>query len=333
MTKNKKTISSFFCPATPGGKGFFCSSSLLQTTILFWAIGLLSACDSSYMPQMPTVLSGDTQSEEMADATSHMQPAAEAPRVIPAAPRQQLNPKNLFGKSLRSDDERLDRLERAVQDMRNEFNNVEPSIRRLMAIEGDIQNLIAELQELSEDPSMAKPLRPQPVAEPMPLTPKQPTKTVPKPIKTRPAPTASVEPVAIVPVTAPTAAAAPTTAPAQTFSRPDPNGNTGVYSVRVGEHPGKTRIVLDVGTKQTFRTDIDNNEKIMIVELPDAQWSAAKSQNFGKSPFISSYKVEETGDGHMMIFQLKNKAKIGYEAEIGSVNGQGRRIVIDLING
>ena len=311
MTKNKQTVLSYLCRARLGGIGLFC------------VLIMLSACDSPYMPKLPTVLSGDTQNEEMIDSTSHMQPVAQAPRPIPAAPREQLNPKNLFGKSLRSDDERLDRLERAVQDMRNEFNNVEPSIRRLMAIEGDIQNLIAELQELSEDPAMAKPLRPQPVAEPIPLRPKQPTKTVPKPIKTAPVqPKPVIEPVVV--------ASTPAPAPA-TFKRPDPDGNTGVYSVRIGEHPGKTRIVLDVGTKKTFRTDIDNNEKIMIVELPDTKWTAAKSQSFSKSPFIASYKVEEAGDGHMMIFQLKSKAKIGYEAEIGSISGQGRRIVIDLV--
>lgn len=314
MTKNKKATFSLFRHRWLGGVGIFC------------ALIMLSACDSPYMPKLPAVLSGETQSEVMTESTSHMQPVAEAPRVIPAAPQEKLNPKNLFGKSLRSDEERLNRLERAVQDMRNEFNNVEPSIRRLMAIEGDIQNLIAELQELSEDPALAKPLRPQPVAEPMPLTPKQPIKTVPKPIKTRPAPVKPVpEPVVAIPVQTPE--------PVKTLNRPDPNGNTGVYSVRVGEHPGKTRIVLDVGSEKTFRTDIDNNEKIMIVELPNTKWTAAKSQSFGKSPFIASYKVEEAGDGHMMIFQLKRKAKIGYEAEIGSISGKGRRIVIDLING
>lgn len=217
------------------------------------------------------------------------------------------NPKNIFGKSLRSDGERLDRLERAVQDMRNEFDSIKPSVKRLMAVEGDIQDLIVELRRLSDDPGLAAPA---------------------------PRPTLAPQPIAPPPVMAPPKAPAPVMAPKKSFQKKSPppvsNGQATVYDVRVGEHPGKTRIVLDVNAKTNYSLDIDNNEKIMVVELPSAGWSAAASRNFGRSPAIASYSVEPAGDGQMLIFQLKRAANVLYQDDIPALNGSGRRIVIDL---
>ena len=214
----------------------------------------------------------------------------------------------MFSKSLRSDAERLDRLERAVQDMRHEFDLVKPSIKRLMAVEGDIQSLITELQKLSENPSIATP-------------PKRPIVTPPVSGSKR----TIKRPANIV---------RKTKKSLQTQSPPPiQNGRANIYGIRIGEHPGKTRIVMDSNTKTSFSTDIDNNEKIMIIELSRADWTAKTAQSFSKSPFISSFKVEPSGDGQLVIFQLKRNASIGYKADISALNKSGRRFVIDLIDG
>lgn len=224
-------------------------------------------------------------------------------------PQSDLNPKNMFGSSLRSDEERLDRLERVVQDMRNEFNSVQPSIRRLMAIEGDMSNIITELRKINNTQPAAPKTNFNNARTPQVLSAPPPAQTA--------TPKAQVTP--------------PKTKASPQFEPPAANGRQGIYGVRLGEHSGRTRIVLDSAEKPSFNVDIDNNEKIMVIDLPQSQWNAAMAGTLNKSNFISSYKVEKAGDGHMLIMQLKKPAKLSYEKLLPSNNGAGYRLVLDLI--
>jgi hypothetical protein len=100
--------------------------------------------------------------------------------------------------------------------------------------------------------------------------------------------------------------------------------------MRVGEHPGKLRIVLDIRGRTPYTADLDNNEKILVVELPKAAWTAERQKNFTDNPLISSYRTEAMEDGGtMLILQLKSASSIGYKAAIDNPDG-GSRIVIDL---
>lgn len=214
-------------------------------------------------------------------------------------PKHKFNPKNMFGSSLRSDEERIDRLERAVQDMRNEFESVKPSIKRLTALEGDIQRLVHELKQINDEedytPATSSYKAPQKKAASRTYTPAKSTAK----------------------------------SSYQKKSPPASNGKASVYDVRVGEHPGRTRIVMDVSAKTKFSVDIDNSENIMIIELPNAGWSTSNSKNFAKSNFISSYKVESSNGGHILILQLKRNAKVTYKGDLAG-KGSSRRLVIDL---
>ena len=211
--------------------------------------------------------------------------------------------KNLFGKSLRSEDERLDRLERAVQSLRNDFDTVEPSIRRLMAIESDIQDLTSELRRLAQDPVVMDAM-----SNPTPMADK------PQPSRAQPAKKAASKKSSYRKKSAP----------------PVQGGVASVFDVRTGEHPGKTRIVLDTNTNTNYSVDIDNNESIMIVDLPNTSWDAPRSKSFPKSSVVSSYNVEQSGNGHLMVVQLKKNARLSYNKSLPSNKGIGRRIVLDI---
>jgi N-acetylmuramoyl-L-alanine amidase len=103
-----------------------------------------------------------------------------------------------------------------------------------------------------------------------------------------------------------------------------------VLDMRVGEHPGKTRIVLDVRGKTSFTSDLDRSENILLVELPEAAWNAQAQKSFSASPLISSYRVEPMGDkGTLLVIQLKAGATISYKGTINNPDG-GQRIVIDI---
>lgn len=220
------------------------------------------------------------------------------------APSRGINTNTLFNQNLRSDDARLDRLEQAVQAMRNDFDGVRPSIDRLISIEQDIQDLIGQLETLT-------------VSEPAPA----PAMAAPQTLQA-PQTTNNIMPTA-------QKVAAPKTKAMAT--PPVTGGVASVYNVRIGTHPGKTRMVLDVNTKTPFTADLDNGEKILVIDLPNANWTSAMSKTI-KNPVIASYKVEKTasGSGSMMIIQLKKNTSIGYQKSLNALSGGGQRLVIDL---
>ncbi len=305
MTENKK-YGKFTIACLPL-KRFSC-------LVLLCAILALNGCsgfDLPDLPDLPGFGDDDENTEEtMKDEISYTKEKRN--------PKRGFNPKNMFGKNLRSDSERMDRLERAVQDMRNEFDQAQPSIRRLTALEGEIQGLIKELKTLNNDggttfSTMRKTKRTPPSgAVGFAAAPKNTAKRPKKP---------TVTPATAKP-------------PVQTYQKKSPpnigNGVASVFDVRVGEHPNRTRIVMDASSKTSFNIDIDNNENIAIIELPQAGWTTGTSKTFSKSNFISSYRVESSEKGYIMILQLKRNAKVVYKADLKSITGNSRRLVIDL---
>lgn len=286
----------------------------LTCIALFCTLFGLSGCNGFEIPgfgdkKIKTEKTAN-KAEEIDSATmSEADMQDEISYVEDIRPKREYNPKNLFGKNIRSDSERMDRLERAVQDMRNEFDSVKPSITRLMSLEGDIQKLIKELKNLNE----------QDESKVIVATNKPMGSQFSKGSNTYVPPTPSNTAMA----TAPTSF--------QTKTAPSPSAGTNVYDVRVGEHPGRTRIVIDVNAKTPFTADIDNSENILVVDLPQAGWSAATSKNLGNSGFLSSYKVENSGNGNLIIFQLKKSARILSKEDLGG-SGSSRRLVIDVGN-
>lgn len=63
-----------------------------------------------------------------------------------------VNVDELFSQELSDESQRFERLEQSVSDLRREFETYKPMITRLVAIEGDIQNLIVALSEELEVP-------------------------------------------------------------------------------------------------------------------------------------------------------------------------------------
>lgn len=249
-----------------------------------------------------------------------------------------------------NDDNRFVRLENAVQELRNDFDAMAPAIVRLVSIEKDIQNLIAQLDVLTggavsapapsvetSELEVPDPTRPAPIpaaipdaqemaaassteleAAPQTLTPTPPTLDA--------IPEATSAPAQIVPQTA----ATPT--PAQAAAATAPAHSTFVKDVRIGEHPGKMRIVLDLKGSSKFSVDLDNAEHILVIELPETSWNTANTKEFSGNSLLSSYRTSplNNGTGTMMILQLKKASNITYKTSIADPDGVSSRIVIDL---
>lgn len=278
---------------------------------------------------------------------------------------------NLFSQKLSDEDARFDRLENAVQELRNDYDAMSPAIVRLVSIEGDIQNLLKQLEVLTGGtgaaglPTDITPIDEAALDSPQSITstpavPLPPTgsdtissetapdqtkspaqETLASPVSGTPATpeTAPAPPTVITPPVAAQASSAVATAIPPKMMEPiveqpavkAANGNTAVQAFRLGEHPGKVRIVLDISGKTAFTADLDNSEKILVVELPQAAWNAKAQESFSGNPVIDSYKTESMGKtGTRVIIKLKGKTSIAYKSAMGDTATGGSKVVIDL---
>lgn len=244
--------------------------------------------------------------------------APHLPDGMPALqPARGVNLETLFSEDIKDPVDRVKRVENAVVEIRRDFDSVLPAIVRLTAVEQDMQELLTQLDSLlrSEPPVASAPV----TADPLPAASSIDAASAAPANITPPAAQAAVPaqtPVATPPATPPPAAA---------------TSGTRVTALRVGEHPGKTRLVFDMTGASSYRYDLDNAENLLVLELAGAGWAAAATQNFAKSPLLQSYSTQAMdGGGTRVILQLKRAAGVAYEAALKPEGGNGNRLVIDL---
>jgi hypothetical protein len=109
-------------------------------------------------------------------------------------------------------------------------------------------------------------------------------------------------------------------------------GGAMVVDVRTGEHPGKTRIVLDLTATSGFEYDIDSDKNLVVLTLNHAGWSAPVQQVFKDHPLIQAYITRSAPNGGtIMALRLKRPAKVlmatAYEP---NAEGRGHRVVLDI---
>lgn len=334
----------------------------LQGTIFVLCLFALSACGQS-SPE-------DTSASAANSSTGPGIPAISAPPVsgerpaplgttgtpksadgLPVLQPRGVNASQLFAQKLSEPDDRMNRLETAVQELRNDFDAMAPSIVRLVSVEKDIQELVSQLETLVSGEPSVPPMEasmledtapydagtdtpnsvPAPAGEdgadgaPLPLNSEQANAEEATPAEESPQAAASS-----APPPAPTQQTEPAKPPAVADA-----GGAHVTAIRIGEHPGKTRIVLDMDAKASFTADLDNGEKILVVELPNAQWSAADHKSFSSSPLLTAYDVSASnnGKGSILILKLKGPASILYKDTMAADSGTGQKIVIDIGQG
>tara|TARA_R110002124_G_scaffold64985_2_gene177936 strand:+ start:753932 stop:754918 length:987 start_codon:yes stop_codon:yes gene_type:complete len=104
-----------------------------------------------------------------------------------------------------------------------------------------------------------------------------------------------------------------------------------VNNIRFGEYKGQDRVVLDLTAPANFRYDLDNNEKLLIIDLPSASWSTQMAKKITSSGAIAAYNAQPGANGGtQLIFSLKKNARVS-QARALPPNGQyGHRIFIDI---
>jgi hypothetical protein len=180
-------------------------------------------------------------------------------------------------------------------------------------------------------------LAPLPQSEPQPLTPANPPAPAAN-ANAPPIPPPSPPPPPELVAPAPETKAPPATAPASAGTAvsgastgAEKPGGLSIQDVRLGEHSDATRIVMDATGRASYHYDLDNEENLLVIELPGAAWKAASKQNFASSPLVKSYSTQAMDNGGTrVIVQLKKPTRVVYETTLAAGGGEPWRIVLDL---
>lgn len=119
--------------------------------------------------------------------------------------------------------------------------------------------------------------------------------------------------------------------PPETIAPAAGAATSSVKGVRVGEHPDKVRIVLDVSGPAKFSYDIDNNEKLLIIDLPQSSWPTGATGSFDGNALVSGYAARPSASGGVTLaVELKKPAKLTMSSALEPNESYGHRIVFDV---
>lgn len=152
-----------------------------------------------------------------------------------------LKPNLLFEENIRDDDDRFDRLEYAVQDIRNEFDKMTPAINRLISIENDIKELHEQLSILVDSGGIvATPIQ-EKTDDPVVLSNGKTLNNVNLPVPERPKD--------------------PVKTPKKTYSK-----SVTSPQINIADHSGKTRVVFETPQKESYNLNFDSENQLITIE-------------------------------------------------------------------
>ena len=280
---------------------------------------------------------------QTADAT-WIEPAAGDEAVATMVPAQTGNDKGL--------QDRINDLEQQMAQMRNDMSMMMPALTRLAEVQGDLQALLSsQIQPAAGDARGTV----NNIYDRAPSTQNTPRSATTSPTSViAPQSNAGMNAAAMA---AQRKAAAETTEMAAADSGDDYGYDEGmddfvetapaatqqssvqpvrataggkITSIRFGEHPDKTRIVMDISDEMGFDYDIDNSERILVLEL-GGDWSGVAQRSVSGSDMIAAYSASPDGQGGTrMAIQLKKPGQISWAQYIPPSEGKGHRVVIDV---
>lgn len=142
------------------------------------------------------------------------------------------------------------------------------------------------------------------------------------------------------PVTTAAKPVAPPTRIAPARARPEPKPapvkakGSAVTGLRLGAHPGRTRLVLDLDGPMGHSHDFDAAEGVLILTLPQAKaFGPPAARRFAKNPHVSGYTATTGKNGTVVIMVLRKGARLAHSEALKPAGRRGYRLVFDLTGG
>ncbi len=230
--------------------------------------------------------------------------------LLNLAPNKGLKTAPLFETPLRNTEMRVDRLESSVQQIKNDFDSIVPSVVRLVAIEQDIIDLIEQLEILIDEDGVK-----QDIIEPinigddiLPSTslnlPDQQASAINKPI--------------------------PLSAPKKDTKEQATALHAIISDLSIKENSNATRVVLTMSSKVKSDIKIQKDGKMLDVKLFNSDWTGENNWQSEFSPLISSYNVVQKGKDQQLSIKLNFVSKIIKTDVLPAKLGKNYQLIIDL---
>lgn len=109
--------------------------------------------------------------------------------------------------------------------------------------------------------------------------------------------------------------------------------DTAVKSVRIGEHPYKVRLVLDLSAPTIYEISSEQEGKIINIDLPKTAWDATRTWELDKHPLFEECGVYSINNGTGTRLRLTGREAVDifYNAAIPSENKLPDRIYVDFL--
>jgi hypothetical protein len=198
--------------------------------------------------------------------------------------------------------ERIGNLEKDMMTLKNDMASAQPKLQKIDAMERKFRELTIELNDIDTRYKLSQ-------------APAVPTQVISAPLKSDDMTKSPQSPVQKDKVSA--------------VQKPV-SGAPAVKQVRFGGKPDRARIVLDMTSATNISYDLDNAEKILVLEIPKTKWDAKTEMAVRSSELVSSYQAENTENGSRLILQLKQPVKVLRSNTLSPSDGMGNRFYIDL---
>ncbi len=104
-----------------------------------------------------------------------------------------------------------------------------------------------------------------------------------------------------------------------------------IRSIRLGQHANKERIVLDLSGPLQYTILHDEQNNLLMVEMPSASLSATADWTASKAALVKGYQSKAFGgQGVLLTFALQNRANVGASGLLKASAGKPSRLYIDI---
>lgn len=234
-----------------------------------------------------------------------------------------LNTEAMLASEIEHSIQELSRVEQSIAAVRAGMLDVIPSLKRLETLHGEVAALNERLRKVMNDIGATNTSM---VEQPTPIT--TPAQTI-APQNNRTA----IEAARAMAQAVPETQARPAPATAKPNPQPVATVPSGVTGVRIGVHAGKTRLVIDYTGDVAPRFDLDNNERLMTIELPGLAWNTDTSMSSARNgTLIAGYAADKTDSGSLLAVALTRETQILEQFSLKASAGKPTRLVFDLKN-
>lgn len=244
----------------------------------------------------------------------------------------------LFAERLKDSDDRFDRLETAVQDLQDDFNEISPAISRLVKIEGDIKDLLQQLETLVNNdhfvdpPSDISPERDAEISAKAQANTAKTSAAAPS-IMNKPGVRTLATAGSYAPKKKEQTRQKPQTTPSKTAVKRPAKVSAGDAKMRVADHSDKTRFVFETAQKSTYQVNFDASEQLITIDTNHSFSEAEINRLARMSKRIAEVTMAPGANGgQTLIILARNVSKLSAGTHISpNKDNPNHRYFFDML--